>query len=293
MSVKLFPATVLALSIALSGCTTSINSEDIMAHRVNYLLDVTQYQDAQWFDASIHSVEPFKIRFDDGIRASGVRLSVEGSKNTVIYFGGAPYRDQKSDVDILGQFALLGLNVITVRNRSIDSHGNWPTLTQLKEDSEMVYQAARQKYRNEFLILHGTAVSSFWVSKMAAERDDVDALVLEGGITTFEEFAEEKNHLAWLREKLDLKQKVDVDSELTSLNNYKSLELFEGPMLVLAAQQDSLVPSGLANKLYDASPSMKKAVKVVNYADEKDLMMRDDALAAYMQFVQTYGWKDL
>lgn len=295
-----------ALMLALSGCSSTIHTDELLSYKVSHPLHIEQYQTADWYRPGKHQLESLSVIHSDGFISKGVRLSVADSKNTVIYYGGSPFRDGENEVDILGQFAFLGLNVITFKNRGIDSHGTWPSIEQLKQDAEEVFEYSRKKYKNEFLIVHGTAMSSFLVADIAKEQQlNVNAVVIEGAVTTVQELVAVKNRFPWLPKDWlpsswaaeswlgdAVKPTVKMPKALHGLDNYQLLAAFDGPVLLLAAEDDDLVPVELPQNLYDALPGIKKSLTVVPNADENDLLLHDDSLAAYTMFVRKYGWDD-
>ncbi|MGF1723652.1 hypothetical protein [Photobacterium nomapromontoriensis] len=272
-----------AIMLTVTGCSTVLHTDDVLAYQVSNPIYLDRYYQADWFEADQHKLEEITLRQSDGQLSRGLRLSVKGSQNTVVYYGGSPYREKSNDIDIMGQFAFLGLNVVTFKNRGIDNDGEWPSLAQLKQDAESVYDYVRKLYPDEFLIIHGTAMSSFWVADIATQQD-VQALVLEGAVTTVQELVDENNKLAWL-------QKVDIADDLNALDNYQTLQAFDGPVLLLTAEDDADVPAELAERLYGTLPTMKKSIALVPNSDEQDLLLHDDSLAAYTMFIHKYGFE--
>lgn len=272
-----------------SGCTSSLERDDVLAYKVSHPLNLQQYYQSNWYRPDKHEIEEIRVIQPDGYLSRGVRLSVKDSDNTVFYLGGAPYRDQQDDADILGQLAFLGLNVVTFRQRGIDEHGYWPTLAQLKTDTDTLYQSIKQRYEHEYLILHGAAMSTFWVAEIAAQQNREagvqQALVVEAPVTTVNELAMDGDKWAWLREK-------QVAEDLASLDNYQTLAEFDGPLLVLIAGEDTQVPAELSARFFAAQRSWKKSVAVIENTDEHALLHSDDALAAYTQFVRKHGWEN-
>ncbi|MGF1686729.1 alpha/beta hydrolase [Photobacterium japonica] len=285
-----------ALMLVLFGCSSTVQTDDLLTHKISHPLHVEKYQTADWYKPSKHELDPLSIIHPDGFISKGVRLTVEDSQNTVIYFGGSPFRDGENDVDIMGQFAFLGLNVIMFKNRGIDSHGTWPSLTQLKQDAKSVFEYSKKNYKNEFMIVHGTAMSSFLVAEIAKEQQlNVNAVVLEGAVTTVEELTAVKNRFPWLPKSWlpeAFKHNVSMSDSLEQLDNYELLTAFDGPVLLLAAEDDDMVPVELPQNLYNALPGIKKSLTVVPNADENDLLLHDDSLAAYTMFVRKYGWEE-
>ncbi|MGF1701186.1 hypothetical protein L4D09_12890 [Photobacterium makurazakiensis] len=282
--IRLFPFSFFLLFTVLAGCTSTLQKEALLSYKVREPLNLKQYQQASWFQPSKHTIKAITVTHDDGLVVKGLRLSVNGSENTVLYFGGTPYQDGLSKADILGQFAFLGLNVIAINNRGLDSHGEWPSLRRLKADADNVYDQVRQAHPHDFLIVHGTAMSNFWVSDIAS-RHNTNAIVVEGVITNFEEAIEQQPW--WKR----WKKYSNIADELQSLDMYQSLAGYEGPVLLLASEGDRWSTPDQNQKLHGAISSLKKSVETISTAEPTDLLMQDDTLAAYMMFVKKYGYE--
>ncbi|WP_064608478.1 alpha/beta hydrolase [Photobacterium sp. J15] len=283
-----FPFLLASLFISastLQGCSNYITPDDFLTHLVRNPAYLQPYQAADWFNTSKHTLSEIRFKHDDGQVTRGVELKVDGALNTVLYFGGHPFTQRVDEVATARQFALMGVNFISVHSRGIDSNGNWPTVSRLKKDTIEVYEQVKAGYPNDFIILHGLALSTFFVAELTEMRE-VDAIVLESVLTRIDESVEAR--IPWL---LRLPVYTEVDNQLAGMNNYSSLKTYRGPLLLLAGEKDFQYPAQLARAIYQASPSVNKSISVIEGASQGEIINQDQSLEAYLMFINQNGIK--
>lgn len=274
---------VIANMLLAQGCTSLITSDDYLTHKVRDPVYLEAYAQTKWFRPDKHKLSELRILHDDMQVTHGIKLMVEGASNTVLYFGNLPFYSTADEAMIAGQFALLGVNFISLKSRGIDSDGNWPSVMRLQRDAINVYDQVRASNLNEFIILHGSAISTFFVAELARTRD-VDAIVLEGALTRIEEAVQAAT--PWL---LRWRNDVKIEQQLAALDIYPALKAYHGPLLFLVGEDDDRAPPTLTYSLYQASPSMEKSITVIEDASQGNVISQDKALEAYMMFIHGYG----
>ncbi|MCW8329428.1 alpha/beta hydrolase [Photobacterium sp. SDRW27] len=278
---------VLTSFLLVQGCTSHVTSDEYLTHKVRDPVYLQPFENAKWFRPDKHRLSEIRIQHDDLQVSKGVHLTVEGALNTVLYFGGYPFSSTVDEVTVAGQFALLGVNFISVKNRGLDSDGNWPTVRRLQHDTINIYDQVSAMHPEDFIILHGSSVSTFFVAELARTRD-VDAIVLEGALTRIDEAVQVSRlwSLPWL---LPWQNDIQIEPQLAALDNYPTLLEYRGPLLLLVGEADNQAPPALTQLLYQASPSVNKSIAVVQGAEQGDVISQDKALEAYMMFIHRYA----
>ena len=133
------------------------------------------------------------------------------------------------------------------------------------------------------LIVHGQSLGSFIAGHVAAHRPAA-GVVLESSATTTEDWVRAATPGFW---KPFVRAKVS--NELKGRGNLRYMSTIDEPVLILVGEKDKTTPPTLSEALYAASPlpSDRKSLAIVPRAGHEDVMMRDEAVAAYRRFLNT------
>jgi esterase/lipase len=270
----------IALIVALllvAGCSSVIKTNDLlMTNAKKTPVDVTAISNGDWFEPSIHKIENFAITHDDGITTRGLHLLVKDSKYVVVYFGGNSFRIQDAGIGLTRRFAQLGVDFVWMDYRGLGASDGIPSIETLKKDAISTYNFIQQYDKK--VILHGVSMGSLLAANIAASDNNIHALVLEAAITDVESLVKGMAP-PW--------KTVEVDPELKGISNEEYIAQYEGPLLFIVGEDDSVTPAASTRKLFDTSPSIQKSFMVVSGASHVNSMTFDQAFNEYTSFIKS------
>ena len=121
-------------------------------------------------------------------------------------------------------------------------------------------------------------MGSLLAANIAASDNSIHALVLEAAITDVESLVKGMAP-PW--------KTVEVDPELKGISNVEYIAQYEGPLLFIVGEDDSVTPITSTRKLFDTSPSIQKSFLVVFGASHVNSMTFDQAFNEYTSFLKS------
>ncbi len=181
----------------------------------------------------------------EGERLHGWWLASPGAAHTLVYFHGARV-NLTSSVYRLRAFRNAGFNVLAVDYRGFGrSSPATPSENSAYEDALAAWQWLRSREPDcRRRILYGHSLGATVAAEVARREGDAAALVLEAAFTSLGEMTV----LAPL-----VTQRFDL------LDKMKGIRL---PVLVVHGAEDSVVPPGMAQRLFDAARGPKRLIMV-------------------------------
>jgi len=153
-----------------------------------------------------------------------------------------------------------------------------PTLKLLMQDAIENFDYVRSRTIGS-LILHGHSLGSFEAGWVAKNRL-VDALVLESSVTHVDDWV--KGLLPWLLKPFI---RFEIKPELRIVNNYKTVEQINSPLLLLVGSKDKLTPRNLSERLYQVAASSHKFLHVFEEANHTNVRNHHQFNAVYQNFI--------
>lgn len=275
-------ALLAGMSLLLSACTWRIRESNLIIPRVAPTADMAalrarfpQYGIEERRIAS-HGAELYSLRF---LRPDAVA--------TVLYFGGNGY--VVSDFAWYSEKAYDGVpvNFVLVDHRGYGASTGTPSIATLMDDAVAVYDQLHDdaELHGLPLVVHGHSLGSFMAGHVAAERR-LDGLVLEGSVTTSEDWA------VWLRSQQKLwarmlVRRVVPDATLAGKGNRDVALALDEPALFVAGENDGVTPPKFARALYDLDPmpAARKRLLIVpghNHMNASDSAEFRSALADFV-----------
>lgn len=264
-------------ALLITGCSSVVKTNDLlMINTKKTPVNITAISNGDWFEPAIHKVEDIAITHDDGITTRGLHLSVKDSKYVVIYFGGNSFRIQDAGIGLTRRFAQLGVDFVWMDYRGLGASDGIPSIDTLKKDAISTHNFVQQYDKK--IILHGVSMGSLLAANIAASDNDIHALVLEAAISDVESLVKGMAP-SW--------KTVEVDPELKGISNEEFIAKYEGPLLFIVGEDDSVTPSNNTRKLFHTSPSNQKSFIVVLNASHVNSMTFDQAFNEYSSFLKS------
>lgn len=183
-----------------------------------------------------------------------------------------------ADYDEIGpHYNRIGINFLAADYRGYGRSTGHPTVTSMMQDSHAIFRfAAGWLAQNGFtgpLILMGRSLGSASAIELAAAYGDrVCGLIVESGFA----------YAGPLLELLGIDAAAIGFREETAFRHLSKIADFRGPLLVIHAEFDHIIPFSDGQALFDASTSSVKTLLKIPEANHNDILARgfEEYLAA-------------
>ncbi len=199
--------------------------------------------------------------------ALGGRFHMTGSSDpNILFFHGNG--EIVSDYDDLGPiYNRLEINFLPVDYRGYGRSDGIPTVTAMMRDSHAVLEFTRNWLQSEGftgpLILMGRSLGSASVLELVSRYPDaVDGLIVESGFA----------YAAPLLELLGIDIRSIGFEEKDGFRNLDKIGTFDGPTLIIHAQNDRIIPVSDGETLYSACNAADKILLKIPGANHNDLL---------------------
>ena len=199
---------------------------------------------------------------------------------TVLFFHGNGEIAADYD-DIAPVYQRLGMAFLPVDYRGYGRSSGRPTVAAMMADAhrvlEFVVDRLARDGRTGPLVVMGRSLGSPSAIELAAAHPErVAGLVVESGFA----FA------GPLLELLGVAPRAIGFSEEHTFDHIRKMKAYAGPLLVIHAEFDHLIPFADGQSLFDASPSPRKQLVKIPSADHNDIMLRspEDYFGAIQRF---------
>lgn len=228
-------------------------------------------------------IEEIAIDVADGV-AIGCRLHLGEKKNpTLLFFHGNG--EIAHDYDDIGPLYLsCGLNFVVADYRGYGISTGVPTISSMLEDAyatlDHVSDLLAHKGHGGPLWIMGRSLGSAPAIEVAVNRQDrISGLIVESG------FAGVKD----LLERLGILPQALQSDEDMLFSNADAIRKFKGPVLVIHAEDDHIIPIEHGKQLYNTAPGPKKAMKIIHGADHNNIF----ALAGkkYFEYIKDFVYE--
>ncbi|MCD9030569.1 alpha/beta hydrolase [Luteimonas sp. Y-2-2-4F] len=277
---------LLAVSLCaglLSACTYPIREHNIVIPRAAAPVDLVELRE-RFPD---HRIEAMTVDAAGGASLHGLRFTREDAVATVIYFGGNGYTIARFAGRSARAYADVPVNIVLVDHRGYGASTGTSGLDALLDDALTVHDRVRGDARlgGLPLIVHGHSLGSFMAGHVAAGRR-LDGLVLEGSVTTAEEWAAHlrSRQPLWARM---LVRRVVPEGALAGKGNLGVVAVLDEPVLIVAGADDAVAPPRFAQALFDAAspPAGRKRLLIVPGRDHMSAADSPDFRRAMAAFV--------
>ena len=213
---------------------------------------------------------------DFGIARNGVMLNGWlvniGQPGAVLYFGGNAERIEDRRVQFARWFPQASTYLVPYRGYGA-SEGT-PTQEDILEDALAVFDQVQARQPGAPIVVIGRSLGSAVASYVASKRP-VAKLVL---VTPFDSMANvAQTHYPWLPVRWLLQDTYDEASYLAQ---------YRGPLLVVRAGRDDVVPAAATDRLLAALPARPRVVEIA-HADHSSVAADPAYARALTEFVGT------
>jgi len=197
-----------------------------------------------------------------------------GQADALIYFGGNAERIEESAAELSEHFP--GVTVYLLAYRGYGASDGTPGEAELTGDAVALYDEVRGRHRQGRISVIGRSLGSGVASHLAAHRP-VSALVL---VTPFDSLARvAQAHYPIFPTGLLLRERYE---------SFRALPAHRGPLLIVRASDDGIVPPANTLRLIEALPT-RPPVHVVAGAGHNDLSTSPDYWPTIARFVRNSG----
>jgi hypothetical protein len=204
-------------------------------------------------------------------------LGGPGHANLLFFHGNG---EIAADYDEIGPYYnRIGINFLAADYRGYGRSTGHPTVTAMIRDSHAIFRFAtdwltRRGFTGPLILMGRSLGSASAIELAAAHAEQVCGLVVESG------FAYAGPLLALLG--------VDAAAvgfrEETAFRHLEKIARFQGPLLVIHAEFDHIIPFSDGRALYDACTSSRKTLLQIPGADHNDILAR--AFADYLAAIE-------
>jgi len=275
---------IITLIFLLSACAANITTDSFIYQddKVEAQLDLKQIKSTMTHEAALIQLSELSVKTAQGVVLKGVKLTHKNALINIIFFGGSGMKISSS-FGILDKFAELPANVIwfDYRGAGVSEKKNELTVLNLQEDALKVFDFSNENFSGKLpTLVHGISMGSVLAGYVATERA-IDGLILDSAVSSIPELVDNLVP-SWSK----LFSTVTVAPELAKVDNTKLIEKYNGPLLILIGDDDSMTPVKFSQKLYDASGSTVKKLTIILDAKHGKPMKKEQAIEAYKLFIE-------
>jgi hypothetical protein len=176
-------------------------------------------------------------------------------------------------------FRQLGFSVLVFDYRGYGlSEGDFPNESQVYQDSQAAWNYLRNVRRipPEQILIYGESLGGAIALDLAVKHPEAGGLILQSSFTSMAEAIKHRKFLQIFPVGLLLSERFD------SLSKVRSLRV---PILFLHGSADSVVPSEMSQRLYDAAPKPKQLF-VISGADHVRIYQPGEQ--SYLKAIQRF-----
>ena len=238
-----------------------------------------------------HHVLEIQFPSQNHLELNGVLLTYSGldstatSPNYLIFFGGNDYLITQKTLDI---FDLINCNILLLNYRGFGNNPGIPSIQGIVKDGAGAYSFLTKSLdipkRNVFLAGH--SIGSF-VALSLAEIDTVGGIILDAPFTNFTDLSDDiqKEFPDYWK----LLYRINYEDELFDLDNLSKVEQIQYPLLMIARENDKLVPITRVKALFSHTLSKKKYFTTIKNASHNNIIDINEYTEAINAFIEQYN----
>jgi pimeloyl-ACP methyl ester carboxylesterase len=221
-----------------------------------------------------------QIPVEPGITVAGRFHEAGPSACTLLFFHGNG--EVVSDYDNVGRlFARMRINFFPVGYRGYGRSTGQPTASTMMHDAHTILDSARQWLaQNGYsgpLAVMGRSLGSASALELAARCPDrIDGLIIESGFA----------YTVPLLQRLGVDVGVFAITEEDGFGNLDKIRGFAGPVLIIHAERDHIIPWSDGQALHEASTASDKVMVTIPMANHNDILAR--GLSQYVMAIKEF-----
>lgn len=159
-----------------------------------------------------------------------------------------------------------GFNFLIVEYRGYGLSRGEPTLTHMLQDARTAFAflddwLKSRGYTGPKVIMGRSLGSAPALELVTAFPEAIDALIIESGFA----------RLIPLLHTIGLPRWVELPDESKGPSNIAKISTYSGPLLIIHAEEDDIIPFHEGDDLFEASPSSAKRLLTVKHAGHNDI----------------------
>lgn len=273
---------MLASLLCLSACTATI-TEDKFITQSDELDTFTKEDISRWQqDFPAHQLKDISfLSKDKSARLTGLYLDNKESDDVIFLIQGNGMQVNLGGIEMLQSLSGLNKDLVIFDRRGLGASSGQANISNLISDANEAYDFIKREITPNKVIVHGHSLGSFIAAQLAAKKS-IDALVLQGSATNVDEWVDSK--MPWYTWPF---LTVNIDPAFAVADNKVIVaQTYLKPLLVIAAEDDEMVPPELSEQLYDVSQSKIKTLIMVKGSGHSNMFDHPSTLDGYLKFLQ-------
>jgi esterase/lipase len=259
------------LLLLLPACGTISVSEKNFLHPDKEPPPVQQLGDG-------YAMDTVSVRHVDGAVSQGIWLSNPNSAATILYFGGNEFRIDQASGDVIVALAKACVDIVIFDYRGYGRSKGSLTAETLMTDAMDVLRFVKAKAKNK-VVVYGHSMGSSVVG-MTVRYIPVDGVIMEAAHTNVRELV--SSQIPWYYRPF---VRIEIEPKLLVADNASFVRGYSGALLVLAGEDDHLVPVRLQRELWEQAATRNKAIHVFRDYGHNGLIRSEefpDVLSAFL-----------
>ena len=211
--------------------------------------------------------DDYLVEVEDDIYVS-FRLFLKDKKfPTILFFHGNAELSSEYD-DIASCYHRHNLNFIVADYRGYGLSTGSPNRDNLHTDSICIFKFInsfldKNDYNNKKIIMGRSLGSASAAEIISKHEDDIDGCIIESGFAT----------------ELPLMEILGIDPNVINyrpedgFGNHAKFSNFRGPLFIIHAKEDHIIPLNEAELIYNDSASDSKELWAINHANHNDILI--------------------
>ena len=278
---KMITATLISTTmLIITGCTVRLSEESFIANDKEPVAFSTEFTQALQQAMPDHIISQLNLEASDHVKLNGFFIDNPASNTTLVFYQGNGMKIQPHCLADLTALSALNTDILVMDRRGIGASEGKPQIHNIILDAQQQLDYVQQQYQPEKIILHGYSLGSFIAADLA-RNNKIDALVLHGSATNADDWVDEKT--PWYMAPF---MTLEMPEDFRKTDNKQVVaQYYQGPLLVIAGEDDEEVPPALAEKLFAASKSAKKQFIMVPNVGHQGMLEEAATMQQYQTFI--------
>jgi len=266
--------------LIISGCTVRLSEESFIANDKEPVAFSTEFTQALQQAIPNHVITQLSLEASDHVKLNGFFIDNPASNTTLVFYQGNGMKIQPHCLADVTALSALNTDILIMDRRGIGASEGKPRINNIILDAQQQLDYVQQQYQPEKIILHGYSLGSFIAADLA-RNNKIDALVLHGSATNADDWVDEKT--PWYMAPF---MTLEMPEDFRKADNKQVVaQYYQGPLLVIAAEDDEEVPPALSEKLFAASKSANKQFIMVPNIGHQGMLEEATTMQQYQAFI--------
>ena len=278
---KMITVTMISTAMfIISGCTVRLTEASFIAHDKAPVAFNTEFTQALQQAMPNNAITPLSLEASDHAKLNGFFIDNPNSNTTLVFYQGNGMKIQPHCLADLTALSALNTDILVMDRRGIGASEGKPKIQNIISDAQQQLDYLQQHFQPEKIILHGYSLGSFIAADLA-KNNQIDALVLHGSATNADDWVDEKT--PWYMAPF---MTLEIPQDFRNIDNKQVVaQLYSGPLLVIAGENDEEVPPALSEKLFAASKSANKQFIMVPKVGHQGMLEDVTTMQQYQAFI--------